>query len=273
MDDAYQCKLWDIFPNNMSIAGVGTDDTIILDGCHAASIRWGSFAQVAYTQQWSFKRWTAAVVLHLSGFIFWTLASLYPWAVRWNSASTNDQQPNPPKSPYYWLYVTFMVVFYFSLLLVLAAPYLLRLLYLGKFWGQQGWFFGFEGYLPIETIERQIFGARLGRLRWSPYSSTLSRHQSNEHGECEGTDPTSDPATRELVKRAKNAQPGEQRVFTVVDTGTYSFTRESSAWSASADLKMYRQYDRHDVSSRSSACVFPAGGSRGRDAARHCLLV
>jgi hypothetical protein len=32
MDDAFDSKLWDILPQEVGIAGVGEDDSIILDG-------------------------------------------------------------------------------------------------------------------------------------------------------------------------------------------------------------------------------------------------
>lgn len=40
MDDAYHAKLWDILPQDVGIAGVGEDDSIIIDGCRAANVRW-----------------------------------------------------------------------------------------------------------------------------------------------------------------------------------------------------------------------------------------
>jgi len=76
--------------------------------------------------------------------------------------------------------------------------------------------------MDIDMIEQQIFGARLGRLKWSPYSSPLSRHHKNDYGECVADDPTSDPAIAALVERCMHAQPGEQRIFTIVDTGSSS---------------------------------------------------
>jgi hypothetical protein len=81
---------------------------------------------------------------------------------------------------------------------------------------------GFEGYMDIDTIERQIFGGRLGRMKWTAAASPLSRHHRNEHGECIPDDPTSDPAIAAIVQRAKTAGPGEQRIFTLVDTGRCS---------------------------------------------------
>lgn len=88
----------------------------------------------------------------------------------------------------------------------------------------QPFLFGFEGHMDIATVERYLFGLSLGRLEWSPYSSPLSRHYKNEHGECVGTDPVKDPNVARLVERAQYARPGEPRVFTIVDTGTMQTT-------------------------------------------------
>jgi hypothetical protein len=73
-------------------------------------------------------------------------------------------------------------------------------------------------------IERQIFGICLGRLEWSPYSSPLSRHRPNKHSECEAIDPIQDPEVRSLIAKARNAKAGDQRIFTIVDTGTMQVT-------------------------------------------------
>lgn len=111
--------------------------------------------------------------------------------------------------------ITFIgaIMMMYSLALMGLSPYLLRVIYLGKFLGTQAWFFGFEGYMDIETIERQIFGGRLGRMKWTAFGSTLSRHHKNEYGECVADDPLVDPETRALVERAKRSAPGEQKVF------------------------------------------------------------
>lgn len=191
MDDAYGCKLWDILPQETHIAGVGQDDTIILDGCRAANVRWKSFEVVAYRQIESFKRWLAKKMLRTSGLVFWiaVILCLFPYMA-----------------------VVGVPLLIYSLILIFLSPWLLRLLYLGKFWGTQPWFFGFEGYMDIDAIERQIFGGRLGRMTWSVNGSPLSRHYKDGNGECIGLDPTSDPAIATMVADAKRALPGDQRV-------------------------------------------------------------
>lgn len=91
--------------------------------------------------------------------------------------------------------------------------------------GSQAWLFGFEGYADLETIETQIFGARMRRLRWSPYGSSLSRHDKNESHECIGQDPIKDPAIREKIEQAaRNELSGGMRIFTLVDTNTMTVT-------------------------------------------------
>lgn len=198
MDDAFNSKLWDILPQDVGIAGVGEDDSIILDGCRAANIRWKSFAPVAYTRRTSWKRFLAQKMLRLGGVVF--LIAIILIAMPFTKAIG-------------------VLLLIYSIILMGLSPWLLRMLYLGKFWDQQCWLFGVEGYLDIDTIESQIFGGRMGRMKWTPAASPLSRHHRNEHGECIGDDPTSDPAVAALVERAKTAKPGEQRIFTLVDTG------------------------------------------------------
>ncbi|KAF2203025.1 hypothetical protein GQ43DRAFT_439211 [Delitschia confertaspora ATCC 74209] len=201
MDDGYGSQLWDILPQEVNVAGIGNDDTILLDGCRAANVRWKSFSPVAYKRIKSWKRWLAEQMLRTMGYVL--LLSLV-FLIFYKPVG--------------------YVLLVYSLALIALGPWLIHMLYLGKFWGTQGWFFGFEGHMDIETIERQIFGARLGRMQWSINASPLSRHYRNAQDECVGEDPTNDPAIAQLVENAKRALPGQQRIFTIVDTGTMTAT-------------------------------------------------
>jgi hypothetical protein len=144
MDDAYNAKLWDILPQDVGIAGVGEDDSIILDGCRAANVRWKSFTAVAHTRRETWGRMLARLALRSSGVVFFAAII----TIAFNTAVG-------------------AVLLIWSLILVALSPWLLRKLYLGKFWDQQCWFFGFEGYMDLDTIECQIFGGRLGRMKWT----------------------------------------------------------------------------------------------------------
>jgi hypothetical protein len=191
MDDAYGSKLWDIEPS-IQISGIGHDDTVIIDGAFAAGIRWKGFQEVAYAKRISWKRYLAAKLLQSSGLLFWIALILL----------------------FMRMYAAGAILLVIGGAMIFASPHLLRIQYGGKFWGQQPWFFAFEGYLPLETIEKQIFGAMLNRLEWSHCGSPLSRHHKNEFSECVGIDPTTDPSVRQMVQDAKVSAPGEQKVGT-----------------------------------------------------------
>ena len=63
------------------------------------------------------------------------------------------------------------------------------------------------------------------RLRWSPSSSPLSRRRKNEFGECEGVNPTTDPAVARKVENAiADTLPDTMRIFTLIDTHTMTVT-------------------------------------------------
>ena len=111
-----------------------------------------------------------------------------------------------------------------ALLGMLLSPYLVRVLYGGKLWGAQPWFFGVEGYLDLDTTETHIFGTALCRLQWAPAGSSLSRHAANAFGEYIGLDPTGDPAVAARIERARHAALGEEKIFTLVDTNTSTVT-------------------------------------------------
>ncbi|KAJ8111526.1 hypothetical protein OPT61_g5899 [Boeremia exigua] len=217
MDDAYGAKLWEILPEGVEISGIGHDDTVILDGCRAANVRWKSFTPVANTRRQSWGRWIAEKLLRISGLTY--LVGIFLVAIP-NTTGLPGLSPTQGAG-------VFLIIW--SIFLAFLSPWLLRVLYLGKFWDQQCWLFGFEGYMPIETIESQIFGARLCRLRWTPYASPLSRHHKNNHNECVADDPTTDPDIKALVERCKHAGPGDQRLFTLVDTGNMTVTLFTAA--------------------------------------------
>jgi hypothetical protein len=110
------------------------------------------------------------------------------------------------------------------LIVILASPYLVRVISSGKLWGTQARVFGFEGYLDLATIESQIFGAYMGRLKWNPSSSSISRHTVNQYGECVGVDPTVAARVKAMVDPARNSAYGAMKVFTLVDTYTLTVT-------------------------------------------------
>ena len=208
MEDQWGISLWDIAPTTQ-VCGIADEDTVIIDGAYAAPIRWKAFATVANLTKDSWRRFLFRYLFRSTSYFFIIGISLVS-----SGAATGD-------TPLQAIGAILLVI---ALCFILASPYIIRILYTGKIWGIQAWFFGFEGYLDIGVIEEHIFGSDMGHLKWSTNGSPLSMHKMNEYGECIGQDPTLNPETAAKVKKAVTAQMGEERIWTLVDTYTLTVT-------------------------------------------------
>ena len=211
MSDQWSISLSDIYPS-IQVCGIGAGgDTVIIDGAHAASIRWKAFATVACLTKDSWKRFFIRYLFRSSGYLFFLAVVLLAISSSQGSAGAG-------------LKAAGAILLVISLLVTFASPILVRMLYTGKLWATQPWFFGFEGYMPLSTIERHVFGRNFGHLKWSVAGSPLSTHMENKYDECVGVDPTIRPDVADRVRRAVKAPFGEERIFTLVDTYTLTVT-------------------------------------------------
>ncbi|KAL4746681.1 hypothetical protein BDW72DRAFT_197474 [Aspergillus terricola var. indicus] len=209
IDDTWSRNLWDITPL-CQVDGVGEDDTVILGGGFAAPIRWKSFTPVNLLLRNTIKRMVSRAAMRgMPGFVFFGAFFLGTGRSQGGSFAVITAMG--------WLLMGPAII------AILLSPRILAALYVGKPWRSQPWLFGFEGYMSIGEIETNIFGSDLGRLKWAPYSSELSRHQNTE-GECIGVDPTTDPSVREIINGARSSEYGDEKVFTLVDTNLMTVT-------------------------------------------------
>jgi hypothetical protein len=199
MDDHWDANLWDVDPA-CQVAGIGESDTVIIDGAYAATVHWNSFQRVAITTKETWSRCMSRTFLRaapsflLIGIVGLVTGNNTAWAV-----------------PFLLL----------AAIAALLSPKLTLHIYGGKVWSTQPWLFGFEGHMPIEEIETKIFGFPQDRLTWTPYGSSLSEHRPRKsflNNECRGIDPTRIKKTADLARRGVQAEYGESRVFTLVDT-------------------------------------------------------
>ena len=219
MEDQWGVSLWDVIPSTQ-VCGIADDDAVIIDGAHAAAIRWKAFAHVANLTQDSWRRFFFRYAFRSTSYLFIVGISLLA-----NGVSLRNQEKANGSAAGSSVSIGIGAFFLaIALCFIFISPYIIRVLYTGKLWDTQAWFFGFEGYMDISTIEQHIFGADMGHLKWSTNGSPLSVHAPNEYGECIGQDPTSNPETAEKVKRAIDAQMGMERIFTLVDTNTLTVT-------------------------------------------------
>lgn len=94
-----------------------------------------------------------------------------------------------------------------SLIVLLAAPTYVPHLYTGKLREVEPCLFGVEGYVPLQEIEEVIFGAKMGRLKWSPYGSPLSRHRYRKWYREHLLEDAEDEAQQPFLDTAANESP------------------------------------------------------------------
>ncbi|KAL9580279.1 MAG: hypothetical protein Q9212_004594 [Teloschistes hypoglaucus] len=203
-EDQWDARLWDVYPRTQ-VCGIGDDDTVILDGARAATIRWKSFKKVMLRGNRTVIRLIAVIAPSTVGSLIISGSLLLAFG-------------NPVGA----------VPLTFALIILLLSPWLINRSYLGKVWSAQPYFFGIEGYVPLHTIEKKLFGANLDRLSWSPTASPLSKHNlsNRAHFEnyCEGQDPKSDPGVNARIQKALQSTASQEKIFTLVDTYTMTVT-------------------------------------------------
>ena len=233
LDDAWNVALWDIYPKTQ-ICGLGDHDSVILDGARGAAIRWDEFIPVRTlgeeTMRHKLVRWSVRSMpaLFLGGIVWTAIAA---------AAGTNV------------VLIFGAILLSVSCIIMLALPYLLRMIYCTKTRHCQPLFFGIEGHVEIRQLELLIFGSYEGRLQWGTTSSPLSRHgpdkinktladsipnfeeYSKEQNLYRGLDPKQpDSRVEKLIEEAEdgisadNDQQQNTRIFTLVDTYTMTVT-------------------------------------------------
>ena len=212
--DHWDASLWDIYPRTQ-VCGIGDNDTVILDGARAATIRWKRFQTVMLRVNPTVMRSLAVIALSLVSPVLF-IAILILGISRGTGAGDSASVPG-------------YLMLVLSLILILMSPWLIHRTYLGKVWGSQPWFFGIEGYMPLHEVEKHLFGVDLHRLSWSTTASPLSKHDyfkldNKFTNYYEGQDPKSDPEVDARIKRALQSTGTQERIFTLVDTYTMTVT-------------------------------------------------
>ncbi|KAH7116966.1 hypothetical protein B0J11DRAFT_105782 [Dendryphion nanum] len=207
-DDVWGVPLWDIEPY-IQVSGIGYNETVIIDGAYAASIRWDGFSKVNYRREVLWRHMVLNVLTRSSPVLIVISVILV-------TAGPSEAR------------IASLVILILSTVMIIISPLIIRYLHHfdPKTHATNPCFFGIEGYVPLGKLSSAIFGdiSPTLRLRWSTNSSLLSSHARNDYGECEGIDPLSYPNIAMLVEMSKKSQFGEPRVFTLVDTGSMTVT-------------------------------------------------
>ncbi|KAH8880111.1 hypothetical protein GQ53DRAFT_670571 [Thozetella sp. PMI_491] len=217
MQDYWGARLWDIYPM-CQVAAVEDDDTVMLDGAFGASIEWGRLSRVGFLKRKTAWRTVADIFVRSApGWLLIGIVTLATYA-KPIDVYTGLGGVKKTTNPFIAVGIVFFLI---GVATVAVLPYALLSLYRGKFWSTQAMFFGLEGTVTdLDWLEKQLFGFSEGRLKWSPYASTQTRHRiktAGEHinDECEGEMPVELPLE---VATGLSPMIEPDRLFTLVDT-------------------------------------------------------
>ena len=210
-NDFFGINLWDIEPR-CQVAGICNDDAIIIDGCHGIAIDWETIPQIDFkTGKTTIKKLVLFVLWSSCSFylaFFLVMSLFYLTFLAIYVGNIPDDLLNAIIHVFWFLF-NIMTSFYLSLSFI--APFCLRWIYSGPLEEISPHLIGIEGSMPINQLERLVFGtvAGHGRLRYSA-SSTILDSQGNSQMHRSGRLPTID----------SNSIPAGHRVFTLLDTAS-----------------------------------------------------
>jgi len=195
-DDLFRANLWDIEPS-VQVAGITQSGALVLDGCHAAAIRWKNFPHVVYGLKPTFRRYVCSSLPYL---IFPSLVPVAGYLFSLNL-------------------IAGAVAMLLALSVLLFAPMLIAYGNSGRISMVQPWLVGVKGFMTAEEASTVLYGCvstipNAPTLSYSPSGSTLAYPRQSLFREG---DPTQ-------VEFAASRAPN---VYTLVDTVSatvYHFT-------------------------------------------------
>lgn len=194
-NDHWETKLWDIEPV-VQVAGITESGSLVFNGCRAAANRWKNFPSVTRRTKRGFKRDSAtcatilAPVLLIFGGIFTKF--LLPFGV------------------------TLVVI---SILIMIAAPFLIVYTISGRVKRPEPWLIGVEGALSAEDTEYYLYAHKPAADAEHKFKDSATGSQ---FAEPDGTrrlrlGKTVYPEVSTREQRARAERNG-QKLFTLVDT-------------------------------------------------------
>ncbi|KAI8954133.1 hypothetical protein F4801DRAFT_534453 [Xylaria longipes] len=208
--DVFSTRLWDIQPTCNVVGVAYEDNTIMLDSCRVMHIRWKGFPRISTVRDYGLAKLFATIFVTAG--TWWFLQGLYIAITYAPFIAT----PTPTSSDLHtYLKWAIGAFFFTAVFLSLFGPVSVRRLYGGQVLQSASNLVGFEGVMPIDKLERLIFGTNNGRLTYEASSSPIGMDW-RDHDLRLGNEP-------DWVKEGRPEAyelPVGHRLFTLVDTGS-----------------------------------------------------
>ena len=206
--DSFGVNLWDIEPL-CQVAGICNDEAIIIDGCHGISIDWESIPRTPFRTRMTTTQTTVRITLMSSFWWMYIGFSCFLFLSVMIIFSKSQGSSGFLGSYFFNLQLGFKISIFVYLSLSFMAPFLIPWIYGGPITEIAPRLVGIEGTIPIDELERMVFGTVAGhrRLKYSTSSGIL--HPRNAQTPT-GVAPNIYP----------KLLPTGHRVFTLLDTAS-----------------------------------------------------
>ncbi|KAI0964796.1 hypothetical protein F4678DRAFT_454804 [Xylaria arbuscula] len=205
--DVFSTRLWDIQPTCNVVGIAYEDNTLLLDSCRVMHIRWKGFPRITTVRDYNAIRVLATIFLTAG--TWWFLQGIYI-AITYAPFFYNSDG-----KLLYGLKFAIAAFFFLAVFLSLFGPVSVRSLYGGQVLYSATNLVGFEGVMPIDKLERLVFGNSDARLTYEASSTPIGTNW-RDHDRRVGKEP-------DWVKEGRPEDcriPEGHRLFTLVDTGS-----------------------------------------------------
>ncbi|TVY62334.1 hypothetical protein LSUE1_G009476, partial [Lachnellula suecica] len=214
--DLYLTHLWDIEPLCQVVGVADEDNTVLLDNCRAMHIRWKNFPRMNVVRHYGMKKLLAELFVRSGA--WWFLFGINLTITYAPFFTFSDGL----KSAKLILALELLVGSFFAvgLLLSFIGPYSVRRLYGGQVLQSTPNLIGFEGVMPVASLEKLVFGNNNGRLSYSPSATPFSTNYRDPALRI-GLEPDwISSGSMEDIAAIEKQLPANHHLFTLVDTGS-----------------------------------------------------
>ncbi|KAH9905965.1 hypothetical protein F4778DRAFT_686977 [Xylariomycetidae sp. FL2044] len=206
--DQFATHLWDVQPSCYVVGVAHEDNTVLLDSCRVMHIRWKGFPRIVVARDYGLRKLLAT--FFVTAGMWWFVQGL-SFAVYYAPFLSVSRSDGDLYRAMQWMIAGFLLV---AVLLSVFGPFSVRRLFGGQVLQSTSNLVGFEGVMPLDQLERLVFGNNSGRLNYEPSSTPICALWRDPELRV-GREPDWVASGGAGV-----ALPEGHRLFTLVDTGT-----------------------------------------------------
>jgi hypothetical protein len=220
-DDKFQANLWDIEPD-VQVAGITKSESLVLDGCRAAVIRWKGFPKVKSISKPGWKRLGAMCLASIGTTLVIVGIALIGSSFGSKNADSETDVQSRQSNDNSALKFAGIPLILVGVFINCVAPWLIQYALSGRVMSVEPWLIGVEGFLSAADAETHVYGTK-------PFSNVPPKLVESPSGtEYALPDPRIKSKRVGIRVSSPVENDGPSRIdkkFTLVDTGSNTVYR------------------------------------------------